>query len=116
MIMRDPGEKVENFKVVIFAIKIFLWMQDLTWSSMVLLSSLCVSVLHTLVKTNLKILPMDIFETSGRYESHFRTGCLWHIYCPYMHGTHIVRFFNFNLKNGYFSLHLIFLKLQGNKL
>ena len=68
MIMRDPGKKV-NFNVVIFAIKSFLPMQDLMGSSMVFLSS----VLHTLVKKKMdfKILPLDIFEAFGRYESHF---------------------------------------------
>ena len=45
-------------------------MQHLTGSSMELFF---LSVLHTLVKKHvyLKILPMDIFEAFGRYESHF---------------------------------------------
>ena len=71
MIMRDPGEKGGNFKAVIFCDNklsfdakfdgefngaIFIFLCCILWS-----------------KTNLKILPMDIFEAFGRYESHFRT-------------------------------------------
>ena len=51
--------KIDNFSVVIFAIKIFLSMQNLTGSSIVLLSSCCVAYFGQ--KTDLKILPMDIF-------------------------------------------------------
>ena len=47
MIIRDPGEKGENFKAVIFAIKIYLSMQNLTANSMVLFSYF---FLHALVK------------------------------------------------------------------
>ena len=71
MIMRDPGEKGENFEAVIFAIKSFLSVQNLTWSSIVLFSSFCVAYFGK--KKHLKILPMDIFEEFGQYESHFQT-------------------------------------------
>ena len=57
--MGHPDEKRENFKVVIFATKTFLSMQNLRRRAMVLFH---LSVMHTLVKkTSLKILLMDIF-------------------------------------------------------
>ena len=46
-------------------------MQNLTGSSLVLFSSFCAA--HFGQRTNLKILPIDIFEDFGRYESHFQT-------------------------------------------
>ena len=78
MNMRDPGEKGENFKavifvaiLVIFAIKSYLSMQNVPGSSMVLFSSFYVAYFGQ--KTSLKILYMDIFEAFGQYENHFRT-------------------------------------------
>ena len=41
--MRDPGEKGESFKVVIFVIKSFVLDAKLMASSMVLFSSFCVA-------------------------------------------------------------------------
>ena len=69
--MRDPGEKGENFKAVIFDTKSFMSMQNLTGSSMVPFSSFCVAYFGH--NTNLKILDIYIFEAFGRYESHFWT-------------------------------------------
>ena len=68
MIIRNPGEKGDNFNVVIFATKSFPSMQHLG-ISIVLFSSFCIA--HFGQKTNLKILPMAIFEGFGQYESHF---------------------------------------------
>ena len=73
-------KKGENFKVVIFAIKSFHSMQNLTGSSMVQFSpffvprTLVLHILHVTYfgqKTNLKVLPLDIFEAFGQYESYF---------------------------------------------
>ena len=64
--MGDSGEKGENFEVVIFAIKGFLSMQNLTWSSIVLFSSFCVAYFGKKKKTfenftygHFDILPLD---------------------------------------------------------
>ena len=62
-------KKDDNFNVVIFAIKGFLSIQNLTGRSMVPLS--CFSVAYFGKKKNLKTLPVDILEAFGRYESHF---------------------------------------------
>ena len=67
--MRDPGEKGQNFRAVIFATKSFLSIQNWTGSSMVLFSSFY--VVYFGQKANLKFFHMDIFEAFGRYESHF---------------------------------------------
>ena len=71
-------------------------MKNLTGSSMVLFSSLCVAYFG--IKKKLKILTMGIFEGIGQYESIFEPIDLIfgiYIYRPYMHlhDTHIVRFF-----------------------
>ena len=75
MNMRDPGEKGENVKAVIFAKnnsfdifdtrndQSFVSMQNMTGSSMVLFS--CFYVAHFGQKTNLKNLHVDIFEAFG---------------------------------------------------
>ena len=71
MNLRDPGEKGENFKAVIFATTSIISMQNFTGSSMVLFSSFYMA--YFCQKTNLKILHMNILKAFGRYESHFRT-------------------------------------------
>ena len=60
----------ENFDIVIFAKKKLFSMHDLVRSSMVSY----LSVLHTFIKKKMKVktLPMDIFDSFGRYQSCIR--------------------------------------------
>ena len=98
MIMRDPDEKGENFKICYFCHKklsldakfdggfngdIFVFLYCIIWS-----------------KNEFENFTY-IFEASGRNESYFRIDWLeiWHMYSLYMHNTHAVRFFNSNFLN-----------------
>ena len=63
-----PAIQGENFKIVIFAMKSFLSMQRLAGDSLELFSSFFEYLYGK--KTNLNILPMDIFDAFGIYESH----------------------------------------------
>ena len=92
--LRDPGEKKLKISKLLFLPQTALFsMQNFTGSSIVLFSSFCVT--YFCQKMNLKIWHMDIFEAFARYESHFQTDWreFWLIYIPYIHDTHIVRFF-----------------------
>ena len=76
MTMLDPDEKGKNVYVVIFYHKKLSFDAQFNGVSigllvMVLFSHFCVAYFGQ--KTNLKIFPLDIFETFGRLESHFRT-------------------------------------------
>ena len=71
MIIKDPGEKKTKILSCYFCRKELFFYGKLDGSSMVLFSSFCVTYFGE--KTNVKILPIDLFEAFGRYESDFRT-------------------------------------------